>query len=48
MMKATMMITAAAVMMMAVGDDDRYQADVMRLAPMPKEDQSKRGKADDN
>ena len=40
--------TARALPFLAVGDDDRYQADVMRLAPMPKEDQSKRGKADDN
>lgn len=37
---------------LAVGDDDRFQAEVMRLAPMPKADQSKRGgrkdAADDN
>ena len=37
---------ARALPFLAVGDDDRYQAEVMRLAPAPKEDQSKRNDCD--
>ena len=35
---------ARALPFLMIGDDDRFQADVMRLAPAPKIDQSKRGR----
>lgn len=37
---------ARALPFLAVGEDERFQAEVMRLAPAPKADQSKRGDAD--
>ncbi len=39
---AMMDACARALPFLAVGDDERFQAEVMRLAPAPKEDQSKR------